>query len=293
MIVPGNHDHQLIAPWLERRGREAPSTPLGLEQRLTAHEASPLAERLAEWAAPAPVEVAYPGVWLREDTWATHGHYLDRHTTVPAYERIGAAVVERFVRPLPDPLAAPEDYEAILAPMYALLYGVAQYVPEAAGAAHSGASIRVWEQLAGGGRKRRLRYALLAAGVPLTVAALNRAGLGPLRPQLSGGALRKAGLEAMGEVLSRLEVPARHVVFGHTHRSGPWSAGSFADWTAPTGASMLNTGSWAYEPVFLTATPNESPYWPGTCVVVPESGPPVLRRLLGERGHEEIRAALA
>ena len=29
--------------------------------------------------APAPVSVHYPGVWLSERVWATHGHYLDHH----------------------------------------------------------------------------------------------------------------------------------------------------------------------------------------------------------------------
>jgi hypothetical protein len=292
VLVPGNHDHQLIGAWLERRGRERSPEPLGLELLLEPGEASPLAEALAGWAAPASVRVAYPGLWLRDDVWATHGHYLDRHTTVPAYERIGAAVVERLVRPLPDPLATPEDYEAILAPMYALLYGAAQYLPESSGAAHSGASLRLWEELTGGGGgRRRLRYRLLAAGLPVTIAALNRAGLGPLRPELSGPALRRASLEAMGEVLGRLGVDAAHVVFGHTHRSGPWTRDAAQDWLAPTGMRLVNSGSWVYEPAFLTPTPNDSPYWPGTCAEVGEEGPPRLRRLLGERGHAELRAA--
>ena len=29
VIVPGNHDHRLIAPWFEQRGRDAPPPPLG------------------------------------------------------------------------------------------------------------------------------------------------------------------------------------------------------------------------------------------------------------------------
>src|SRR5205807_6981006 len=28
---------------------------------------------------PARVRVHYPGVWLSQGVWATHGHYLDRH----------------------------------------------------------------------------------------------------------------------------------------------------------------------------------------------------------------------
>ena len=29
-----------------------------------------------------PVQLAYPGVWLRDDVYATHGHYLDCHSEV-------------------------------------------------------------------------------------------------------------------------------------------------------------------------------------------------------------------
>ncbi len=35
------------------------------------------------------VRVAYPGVWLRDDVYAMHGHYTDRDTTVPILERLG------------------------------------------------------------------------------------------------------------------------------------------------------------------------------------------------------------
>jgi hypothetical protein len=45
----------------------------------------------------------------------------------------------------------------------------------------------------------------------------------------------------------------------------------------------VNTGSWSYARVFLTATPGESPYWPGTCVIVEDSGPPSIVRLLQDR----------
>lgn len=294
VVVPGNHDHHLVAPWLERRGREAPGPPLRAEERIAARDASPLAARLAQWAAPARLEVAYPGVWLRDDVYATHGHYLDRHTTLPAYERIGAALVERFVRPLPDPLATPDDYEAIFAPIYALLHGAAQYVPESAGAARNGASVRLWDGVRGDTRRRRpARYAMLAVGVPLAVAALNRVGLGPLNPDLSGRALRRASLEAMSEVVARLGIVARYVVFGHTHRAGPFAGDDPADWTTSTGARLVNSGNWTYEPAFLTDAPNESPYWPGVCVAVEDADtPPELRRLLGYRTHADLSGPL-
>ena len=59
--------------------------------------------------------------------------------------------------------------------------------------------------------------------------------------------------------------------------------------TAPTGARIINTGSWVYQPHFIGPTPNGSPYWPGTAVIVDPEGPPRLVRLLGERGHEVLR----
>ena len=55
------------------------------------------------------------------------------------------------------------------------------------------------------------------------------------------------------------------------------------------GTRITNTGSWTYQPHFLTPEPNGSPYWPGTAVLITESGPPQLLRLLGDRSHEELR----
>jgi hypothetical protein len=51
---------------------------------------------------------------------------------------------------------------------------------------------------------------------------------------------------------------------------------------------MINTGCWVYQRHFLSPQPNQSPYWPGTAVVVEDAGPPQLVRLLGDRGHEDI-----
>src|SRR5208282_3527337 len=74
VIVAGNHDHALVEPWLALRGaEEAPPPPLELEQLLAPGEASPAYERIAGWCAPAPVRIAYPGLWLRPDVYATHG----------------------------------------------------------------------------------------------------------------------------------------------------------------------------------------------------------------------------
>ena len=88
--------------------------------------------------------------------------------------------------------------------------------------------------------------------------------------------------------MRRLGVRAPHVVWGHSHRSGPWPGDDLIEWTTAAGGRIHNTGSWVYQPHFLSDAPNGSPYWPGTAVLIEETGPPELVRLLGDRGHREL-----
>ena len=88
VIVAGNHDPALVEPWLIARGQELEPPSLGPEQLFEPAAASQALERIAEWCAPARVTVAYPGLWVREDVYATHGHYLDCHLTIPTLERL-------------------------------------------------------------------------------------------------------------------------------------------------------------------------------------------------------------
>ncbi len=282
VLVPGNHDHQLLGAWLERRARDVPPPPLGLQRAVDWHEGEMLASA-AGWLAPHELSVAYPGVWLRGDVYAMHGHYADRHTTVPMFERLGAGAMARLLGDTPAGDDATERYEAILAPIYAWLYAMAQHGDTAVGRSSHGASARAWRALAGGHRggwRRRLMRAAAGAAFPVGIDALNRAGLGPLRTDLSGAALTRSALVAVGQVLSRLEVDAKYVIFGHTHRAGPLPADDPAEWRACTGAQLLNSGSWVDEPSFLGPRPGESPYRPGFSVRLGASGPPELVNLL-------------
>ncbi len=285
VLVPGNHDHALVSPWLERRARDEVPSRLGLEQHASWQDDDAVAA-LAAAASPARVSVAYPGIWLRDDVYAIHGHYLDRHTTVPTFERLSAGVMGRVVGELPEQDAGPDDYEAALAPIYAWSYSLAQHVDERA-TGTQGVSLRVWRTLAGDGH-RPLRRRALAALFPLGIVALNRAGIGPVRADITGTALARAGVRAMGEVVERLQIPAQHVIFGHTHRAGPQRYDDLADWTTPSGVRLHNAGCWVYERHFLGETPYESPYWPGVAIRVGADGPPEHVRLLGDRGHAEL-----
>jgi len=117
--------------------------------------------------------------------------------------------------------------------------------------------------------------------IPGAVAALNRAGLGPFRADLSGPELRRAGLRGMAEALRLLDVEPAHAIFGHTHRSGPWADDGAGDWALPGGGRLLNTGSWVWEPTFVGERGSRSPYWPGTCAIVDDEGAPRLEPLKG------------
>jgi metallophosphoesterase superfamily enzyme len=289
VMTAGNHDHGLVAGWIDGRLETEPSGFLGLEQQLEPAEAGPLAAALAGHAAPARVRLVYPGAWLRDDVYAIHGHYADVHATVPTFERLATGAMARWVVRLPEAGATPDDYEAVLAPLYAWMSALTQRSERAVLSAGAGASSRAWVALAGDGRRRRpLRAAALGAGYVAAVAALNAAGLGPLDRNLSGPALRRGYLRGIAEVVERLGIGARHVIWGHSHRAGPWPADDPAEWVTPGGAHIHNTGSWVYQRHFLSESPSGSPYWPGTAVVLDDGEPPRLVRLLGERGHREL-----
>jgi len=300
----------MIEPWLARRAEHPAPDVLGLEQLLTPAEASPMIERFADWAAPATVTAAYPGMWVRPDVYAMHGHYLDCHLTIPTIERLSVGVMSRLLGRPPHSFGTVEDYEAVTAPMYSWRHAMARDA-RTGNALNGIGTVRAWRALAGSGRDSnrnggppgrrrsslagRLRTRAIVSGFPVAVAALNRAGLGPLRPNVSSGELRGAGLRAMGEVTSRLGLDDAYVVFGHTHRTGPLPGDDEREWNGPPspggapGARLVNAGCWTYDSIFLTTSPGESPYWPGTCVLVEDSGPPTLQRLLLDRTRAQLK----
>jgi len=290
VLVPGNHDHELIAPWLERRRFAGGAPALGLEERIPASAGAATAA-IDGWLGAAELSIAYPGIRLRPDVYAIHGHYLDVHLTVPTVERLGAALMERVVRDgARGAVATPDAYEARLAPIYAWLHAVAQHAGGRTAAGGAEVSAKVWHGLGGGGHWGLGTRLLAGALIPALVFGANRAGLGPFTADLSGAQLRRAGLRAIGTVASGLRFDAAHVIFGHTHRAGPFPDDDAGEWLVPGGGRLVNTGSWVYQPHFVTPVPGESPYWPGTAVRLGDEGPPELVRLLGDRAHAELDA---
>ena len=223
VLVPGNHDYELIAPALERARRDG-RTPLAVEGTFD-FAPDDLAGVVAALMPDTRVTLAYPAVRIRDDVIAMHGHYLDLHLSVPRPESILASLIGRHfsgngARHGDGPTGV-DGYEAAVAPLYAFAHRVAQSAEQPAKIQGGGTSRAVWRAVNPEGRPSATGVLLSKIAIPLGVAALNRAGLGPLRADLSGVELRRAGLRAMAEVTDRLGITDRHVIFGHTHRCGP------------------------------------------------------------------------
>lgn len=276
VLVPGNHDYELVAPALDAAQLDS-GGPLGLAGVFDPGTGA-LSREVAALMPGAEVSISYPGVWVRDDVYALHGHYLDLHLTVPRIECVLASAVGRLSGiPGRDEIAAPDDYEAGLAPIYALAHSLVQRRETAAVTRGSNFSRAIY------GRTSGASLADLALGrfaIPAGVAAINALGLGPFRSDISPVELRRAGLRAMGEVVRRLGIDAKHVLFGHTHRAGPLPR-DVEGWTLPGGTRLHNTGSWLHEEVFMGGLRDaRNPYFPGAVTYVGDDGPPELRNVL-------------
>jgi hypothetical protein len=289
VLVPGNHDHRLAEPLLEEVALNGAA--LGLE-----HRALPSVEpaaRIATWLGDAELSIAYPGVWLREDVYASHGHYMDCHMSLPRLECLAAAAVMRAAGP-PPALATPGDYERILRPIYGLSFGLTE-AGLSPGAARP--SERAWRSLSGPRRcadnraQQAMVKAALVAGFPAGVWLLNRLLRAEFDPDLSPASITRSGILAATEMTRHLRIEAAHVLTGHTHRAGPEE--HEAEWPLPGGGTLHNTGSWVYADAFHHPGAPPGPYWPGTVTWVGDEGPPRRVRLLLDRPREELRAAVA
>ena len=101
IVVAGNHDAALMRPWVRER-----AASVGLDTSIPL-DATPALEQVVSWLAPARVRAHYPGVWLTDRVWATHGHYLDRHLLPEVAYGFARGALGR----LPRDGATPADYE--------------------------------------------------------------------------------------------------------------------------------------------------------------------------------------
>ncbi len=257
VLVPGNHDHALIATWL--RTRRTGGRPLRLADRVP-RDASEALERItgALRGGGARVSVRYPGLWLdrRRTVFATHGHYLDC----------------LLVRGLPGqpPLqgATPEDFERAPGPSAESVLRVL------------GGQLPTPLRLGFGAAAGAVRRATLAA-LPVVLRLPALEALGPLGNGLLGHRVGNAGVLALSDAVGRLGLDARHVVFGHVHRAGPLPDDA-EDLFRAGRVRLWNTGSWVLDPFLLGGDRRPHPFWPGTGVVLEDDGQPRTVRLLDD-----------
>lgn len=265
VVVAGNHDHTLMRPWL--RAKRARDIHLGLASRVPVRS-SPWLRPIANALKPARVQVRYPGVWLDDNVWATHGHYLDRHL-------LPASSTGFLLGRVPDGRALAEDYERAAGPSAAAMQGMlAASLPRLLG--------EPLDRAAGMARRAGIGF------LPLAAALLGPGNLAPFSATALGFQFRRAGLPAMAEVALRLRVRSEFVIFGHLHRAGPLIGDYLPEWTPREGHTLVNSGSWVHEPLLLAGASAPHPYWPGGAVLVEGDGsrPRAVCLLDGVSGEE-------
>jgi hypothetical protein len=265
ILVPGNHDAELVRPWMRAHG-----IPASVDAEIPL-DATPALACVAALLGPARVRAHYPGVHLDERVWATHGHYLDRHLLPEAAFGVARGLLGR----LPRDGAAPADYEGgpSVTRVEALL---TRWLP--------GPLARLVDDAA------ELVRATTMPGLHRLVhrrfATLNAA--------LLGAQVRRAAVPALARVVHRLGVEADVVVFGHVHRRGPLPDDDLARWRGPDGRlRIVNSGAWTYEPLLLHNAAPPHPYWPGGAVVLETGGEPEAVGLLDHLGGPELNPASA
>jgi hypothetical protein len=249
VVVPGNHDSDLVGPWLEANG-VSPALDASIPL-----DATPTLARVTSWLGPAEVQVRYPGVWLSDRVWATHGHYLDRHLLPEAAFGIARGMLGR----LPRDGARPADYERAGGPSLTRLEAL----------------LTRWLPRPLAGLVDDLAELLRATTMPRAPRRLLTRRMSPFTVTVLGAQVRRASIPALGRVVHRLGVDADCVVFGHVHRSGPLPGDDAESWLGPgRRPRLVNTGSWVYEPLLLHHASPPHPYWPGGAVVLEDGGDP-------------------
>lgn len=261
VLVPGNHDLPLVRSWIRRVSASelAPATPIPLD-------ATPALSRLSSALGPAQVSVYYPGVWLTDRVWATHGHYLDRHLLPES----AVGILRGRLGHVDRGGAVPLDYERLRRPS---LSRTAGWLPRPLAALVSD-----------------LAEVIRASTMPRVHRHLLKRRFAPLTSMLLGLQMRHASIPALVRVTQHLGIDADWVIFGHVHRTGPLPGEDVARWQGAGGhPRVLNTGAWLYEPLLVHRANPPHPYWPGGAVLLEPGAEPRALGLLDELGPELLR----
>jgi UDP-2,3-diacylglucosamine pyrophosphatase LpxH len=270
--LPGNHDHHLVSlAGDERRFAEVLGDPPP-----ALFEVAP-AERLLRSLCPdAEIVCAYPLCEL-DGMRITHGHYVAAHVGSSEWRLMDRLAWRLTGEPSrPDRLAV-ADYEGLIAPLYELMYEIAN-LPSgrrvqqqferwlAAVAAIARAPQRASRQLGG------LAHGLVRRGSARDSSAPTDASAAEV-------------LEAMQAVCHNLEIDPGTIVFGHTHLP-------LDGVVTPDGAYRLyNSGSWVWDRRLRHAAGYRERAWPGT-VLRATGGDVELRGMLADCDDDGLRELL-
>jgi hypothetical protein len=249
LLVPGNHDVALIAGWIRSRAAE-----LTVDTRIPTDATAALAA-VTDWLSPAQVRVHYPGAWLSDRVWATHGHYIGRRVRADG------------------PRARPIDFEGASRgwTLHRIEAGIMRTLPAPAAT--------VTEDLAELAR---------AFTMPAPRRVLHRR-MSPMTSALLALQVRRASIPTLANVAARLGVDADWILFGHVHRLGPLAGDRPPEWLGPGGRPRIaNTGSWVYEPLLVHHATPPHPYWPGGSVLFEDGAAPVARGLLDDLAADAL-----
>ena len=255
IVVPGNHDVALVRPWLRAKG-----IPPEVDAAIPL-DATPLLARVTSWLRPADVRVHYPGVWLADRVWATHGHYLDRHLLPEGAYGVARGLLGR----VPRNGATPIDYERAGGPSLTRLEALlTRSLPRPLAA--------LADDLA------EFLRAITMPGIPRRLLSHR---IAPLPAMLLGLQMRRASIPALARVVHQLQLDADWVIFGHVHRCGPLAGDDPQSWRGPGGRPRIaNTGCWVYEPLLVHRAAPPHPYWPGGAILLEDGREPQAVGLL-------------
>lgn len=261
IVVPGNHDAPLVRAWALAQGRRlAPSTAVP-------PHASRALDGLLSWLAPARTRVSYPGVWLGERVWATHGHYLDKHLIPESAFGLPRARLQRSFASA----AMPTEYER----------GRARRVRHPRESLAARLMARPVATVLENGAEL-----LRASGIQHLPRLMMHSGLAPVTASTLDLQMRHAAISAMARVARRLGVDADCIVFGHVHRRGPIDE---ERWPSVDSTRYVNTGSWVFDPLLVDRATPPHPYWPGGAVLLEHGREPRSLGLLDDLGADELR----
>ena len=224
-------------------------------------------------ARPPRLLVRLPGLWLRDDVYAIHGHYLDLHSTTPTIERLAAGAMARCGRAAARGRRRARRLRGGARARCTRGCTRSRSARDHAAVARAAprSSVRAWVALAGDGRRERPVRARRARRGPARRGRRPQ----PRRPRAASTAscpARRCAAAACAGIArgaARGSASTRRTSSSATPTGpGPWPRDDPAEWRTPRRHAARSTpAAGSTSATSSRREPAPSPYWPGTAVV--------------------------